>query len=113
MPYETDIRVPFYAKGPGIRPGTVIDEMISNIDIGPTLCELAGLSPPTLMDGRSLVPLLTGAREKLPRPWRTHFMTEFAEGGTQEWGTNRMWNTTDLATDLVINPPWGPGCMED
>eukprot|EP01048_Picozoa_sp_COSAG05_P014418 COSAG05_NODE_1633_length_4368_cov_1.606934_2_plen_248_part_00 len=150
MPYETDIRVPFYARGPGIKPGTAISEMISNIDvrtapfvlshaaqlghrttgpfelycqlavvcgsthtamtllqIGPTLCELAGLTPPPLMDGRSLVPLLTDTREKLSRPWRTHFMTEFAEGGTQEWGTNRMWNTTDGFDDLTIHPPWG------
>ena len=77
MPYETDIRVPFWAAGPGIAAGTQLHEMISNIggllvvpgewlrhltaraDIGPTLCDLAGIEVPNLMDGRSLVPLLT------------------------------------------------------
>jgi hypothetical protein len=33
-------------------------QMISNIDIGPTLAAIAGLSPPNLMDGRSLLPIL-------------------------------------------------------
>jgi hypothetical protein len=109
--YVEHVRVPFYAKGPGIKPKTQIPEMISNIDIGPTLCELAGIKPPTLMDGRSLVPLLVGARP--PRPWRTHFMTEFAEGGNQEWGTNKMWNTTaNYSVDINMHPPWGPGCLE-
>ena len=44
------------------------------------------------MDGRSIVPLVTGKAETLERPWRTHFMTEFAEGGFQQWGTNGMWD---------------------
>lgn len=49
-------------------------------------CDLAGIAVPTLMDGRSLVPLLSGSRMGLTqRPWRTHFMIEFAEGGFQQW----------------------------
>eukprot|EP01045_Picozoa_sp_COSAG04_P001130 COSAG04_NODE_35_length_34355_cov_13.301728_11_plen_54_part_00 len=51
-----------------------------NIDIAPTLLELAGLPIPTIMDGQSAVPLLTGK----PAPhWRTRFASEFAEGGFQ------------------------------
>ena len=46
MPYETDIRVPFFAAGPGIAPGTKLDEMVSNIDIAPTLLDLAGIAIP-------------------------------------------------------------------
>lgn len=37
MPYETDVRVPFFARGPRIQAGTRISEMIANIDIAPTL----------------------------------------------------------------------------
>lgn len=111
---ETDIRVPFFARGPGIAPNTVIDELISNIDIGPTLCELAGIPVPNIMDGRSLVPLLKGGDADLlsSRPWRTHFMTEFAEGGFQQWGTNGMWDTdpANPVVDLSVLPPWGINC---
>ena len=56
-------------------------QLISNIDLAPTLCDLAGIGVPSLMDGRSLAPLLKGNASGLGRPWRTHFMIEFAEGG--------------------------------
>ena len=62
------------------------NETISNIDIAPTLCDLAGIPIPNIMDGKSLVPLLTNKRHSLKGQWRTHFMTEFAEGSFQEWG---------------------------
>jgi hypothetical protein len=29
------------------------------------------------------------------RPWRTHFMIEFAEAHLAEWGTNGMWNFSE------------------
>ena len=37
------------------------------------------------------------------------FMIEFAEGGTQEWGTNGMWTTAPAnpTVDLQVKPPWG------
>jgi hypothetical protein len=36
-----------------IAPGTVLNELISNIDLAPTLCDLAGIAVPNLMDGRA------------------------------------------------------------
>ena len=35
-PYETDIHIPFFARGPGIQPGSRLSALGSNIDIGPT-----------------------------------------------------------------------------
>ena len=49
-----------------------------NIDLAPTFCEWAGISPRPYMDGRSLAPLLSGESV----PWRTDFLVElWAEGG--------------------------------
>ena len=79
-PYETDIRIPLYIRGPGIAPGVTLNEMVANIDVAPTLLELAGIPVPTIMDGQSLVPLLTGGSNAT---WRTRFTSEFAEGGYQ------------------------------
>jgi hypothetical protein len=49
-----------------------------------------------------MVPLVTGKTDTLERPWRTHFMTEFAEGGFQQWGTEtRFWRHSILKTTFL------------
>lgn len=55
LAYEEDIRVPFLMRGPGIQPGTVVTQMAANIDIAPTVSELAGAQPADFVDGRSFV----------------------------------------------------------
>ena len=54
MPYEEDVRVPFYMRGPGIRPGTISDYMASMVDLTATIVELAGGSLPSGVDGLPL-----------------------------------------------------------
>jgi len=88
LPYDTDIRIPLYMRGPGIKPGTALQEMVANIDIAPTILDLAGIPVPAVMDGESMKPILLGRQRE--HGWRTHFMSEFAEGTTQ---TDR-WNGT-------------------
>jgi len=73
VPYGTQI--PFYVRWPrvlGMRPREVA-ERIQNIDLAPTLCDIAGcqLGPyptgQTRPDGRSILRLLTGERSQLDR----------------------------------------------
>lgn len=75
--FETSIRVPLLAWAPGaIKPGTVVPQMVLNIDIAPTLLEAAGVKPPAdapRMDGRSFWPLLLGR----DTPWRDHLLYEY------------------------------------
>ena len=85
--YETDIRIPLYIKGPGIAPGLVLDQMVANIDISPTVLDLAGIPVPPIMDGMSLAPLLLARNEGTPPGWRTRFASEFAEGNIQHYGS--------------------------
>eukprot|EP01043_Picozoa_sp_COSAG02_P020749 COSAG02_NODE_1030_length_15077_cov_36.210119_13_plen_580_part_00 len=87
-PYETDVRIPFYISGPGIASGQTPDVMAVNIDIAPTLLDLAGIRKPNQMDGRSLLPLITGSpasKAKAAASWRTHTIIAFAEGQFQYW----------------------------
>ena len=86
-PYETDIHIPFYITGPGILPGQVIDVMGVNVDIAPTLLDLAGVSKPNQMDGHSLLPLIMGndtsSKAAAAASWRTRAVIAFAEGNFQ------------------------------
>ena len=43
LPYDTDIRVPLFMRGPGMKHGVETDNIVSNIDILPTILSLAGI----------------------------------------------------------------------
>jgi N-acetylglucosamine-6-sulfatase len=74
LAYEESIRMPLLVRYPAaIKPGTVRDEFALNIDLAPTLLELAGVTRPGTMQGRSLVPLLKGAKPA----WRSSFLIEY------------------------------------
>ena len=55
--YEPSVRVPFVAAGPGIPQGSS-DALAQLSDVGPTLCELAGLEPWRGVDGVSFASTL-------------------------------------------------------
>jgi N-acetylglucosamine-6-sulfatase len=59
-PYDAASRVPFIVLGPDIAADSTSERMALNIDILPTVLDLAGLETPQFIDGRSLRPLLEG-----------------------------------------------------
>jgi arylsulfatase A-like enzyme len=61
--YNENLRVPLVVVAPGVKGGRRIAQVVETVDIAPTLYELAGLSPPPGLPGRSLAPLLTGAEK--------------------------------------------------
>ena len=74
-PYEESMRVPLIAYCPAALPGgTVVPQMVANIDIAPTLLAAAGIPAPVGLDGRSFWPLLRG--EAVP-DWRQEFLYEY------------------------------------
>lgn len=56
--YEEDIHVPFMIRGPDITAGSIVTQITANIDLAPTIAELANVKPPDFVDGRSFVPCL-------------------------------------------------------
>ena len=60
--YEHSVRVPLLLRGPGIPAGRRSDALAYSWDLFPTLCDLAGVTPPGGLDARSLAPLLRGER---------------------------------------------------
>jgi arylsulfatase A-like enzyme len=74
LAYEESIRMPLLVRYHKlVKPGTVRNEFALNIDLAPTLLELAGVAVPSTMQGQSLVPLLDGKRPA----WRNSFLIEY------------------------------------
>lgn len=76
LPYDLSIHVPLIVFDPRVSNelrGTVPTQLALNIDIAPTLLDLAGVEAPSSMQGKSLVPLLSG---ESPSEWRTDFFVE-------------------------------------
>ncbi len=59
--YDLGTQTALMVRAPdGSGAGTVCDALVSNIDLRPTLCELAGVPAPDVVDGKSFAPLLRG-----------------------------------------------------
>ena len=66
--YEESFRTPMLVRWPGkIKAGSVSKDMAMNLDFAQTFLDVAGVEAPGDMQGRSLLPLLTG---KTPDDWR-------------------------------------------
>lgn len=63
--YDHSIRIPLIMAGPGLPRGARIESMTCQMDIFPTLCELTNIPIPNTVDGKSLVPFITGQSERL------------------------------------------------
>ena len=80
MLYETDIRVPLFASGPGIAAGLVVPGPVSHADLAPTILAMAGIDArveATQMDGRSWLSLVAENAPSPPAVWRTEFVIEY------------------------------------
>jgi arylsulfatase A-like enzyme len=76
--YEESIRVPLMITGPGIpnaMRGKKLTDLALNIDVAPTILDMAGISIPHEMDGKSLYPKLKGSKD----PLRKDFFMEHVD----------------------------------
>eukprot|EP00039_Didymoeca_costata_P023725 m.8033 g.8033 ORF g.8033 m.8033 type:complete len:597 (-) comp3823_c0_seq1:58-1848(-) len=109
-PYESDVHVPFFARGPGIKPGTMMTQIAGNIDITPTLLDIAGV-PDFAQghDGGSLMPFLAPEKsnliastkdsksdgkvtlEEYTANWRTQNLIEYISVGTYYNDHAKLW----------------------
>ncbi len=102
--YDQSLKVPLLVRWPGtVRPGTVVEEIVSNLDWYPTLAEMGRAEIPAAHEvrGRSFVPLLRG---ETPANWPTEFYAEYSTHH-QSWTHMRAYRTPEwkLVRDL-LNP---------
>jgi N-acetylglucosamine-6-sulfatase len=87
--YEEAVKVPFALRYPPLIAAPRVDtHLVANIDIAPTIYELAGLPIQSDIDGHSLVPLLQGKSS-----WREALLLE-------------AWNTRDRLFTAVHTGQW-------
>jgi arylsulfatase A-like enzyme len=75
--YEESLKTPLLVRWPGVtKPGSVNNDIVSNLDYAETFLEAAGVTVPGDMQGRSLVPILKG---ETPEDWRKVFYYHYYE----------------------------------
>ncbi len=107
-PYDPSLQVPFIVCDPrkSAAKGIVRDEMVLNIDVAPTLLDLAGVEVPDVMDGVSLVPLISDEK-RIEGGWRDHFFFEhyFSIAKGRYIARNEGIRTLDAKYLRWIDPP--------
>ena len=120
QPYETDIRVPNYMIGPGIKPNTTSNLIVGNVDIYPTFLELANIDNPNnklVIDGKSFAWNLTDNNKNVEIDWRDQYLIEYRATGTTYFWICGIWTpdpkTGSIFPGITIAPPQGPPDMNE
>jgi arylsulfatase A-like enzyme len=75
--YEESLKMPFVVRYPGkIKPGTIVDDIVSNIDFAPTLLDMAGVAAPEQVQGKSFFSNLKGETSE---DWRQSMYYHYYE----------------------------------
>jgi arylsulfatase A-like enzyme len=109
--FEEDLHVPLIIRGPGVPNGRVLEHITLNIDFAPTFAELAGVTIPDFVDGRSLVPLLSRRVPPVER-WRKAILLEHGFIQTGDVGRTPADASDDVEPpdpfDLAVAQPQMP-----
>jgi arylsulfatase A-like enzyme len=75
--YEESLHMPFVIRYPKvIKPNSKMNDMVVSIDFAPTLLDIAGIKPPSDMQGKSILPLFSAQK---PRDWRKSMYYHYYE----------------------------------
>lgn len=81
--YDVSMQTPLLMRWPGhIKPGTVTNTLVQNIDYAPTILDIAGVQIPGWMQGLSLEPVVTNKQKKLNRDYLYYHYYEFVRDHT-------------------------------
>eukprot|EP00040_Diaphanoeca_grandis_P028329 m.163845 g.163845 ORF g.163845 m.163845 type:complete len:665 (-) comp31309_c1_seq1:74-2068(-) len=95
-PYETDVRLPMYVRGPSLPQGATFSHPTNHLDITATIVEFAKASAavPTPLDGKSFVgELINYGRDTNADAWRQYSFSEFFDNNNT-WQLVRVVNST-------------------
>jgi len=110
LAYEPATHLPLLIRGPGIKAGTATGELAANIDIAPTILELAGVEADKSIDGRSLVPFMRDPALRTRRPILFESFVETADVEANGEATAQRARVSSTgrdpkATASIVAPP--------
>jgi arylsulfatase A-like enzyme len=86
--HDASLRVPTAFSGPGFNGGGALRQLVSLVDLPPTLLDAAGIAVPAHMAGRSILPLLGGR----PSPdWPEEIFAQISESQTGRCVRTHRW----------------------
>lgn len=75
-PHDSSIHIPLLIQGPGFEHSGLIPEVVSMVDVTPSLLDAAGVTVPDSMQGKSFMPLLRSPEGR--KSWRQEAFIQFA-----------------------------------
>lgn len=85
--HDASLKVPLVIEGPGFNGGREVRQLVSMVDVTPTLLDAGGISIPAGMQGKSTLPLLAGTEA----PWREEVFVQMSEFWVARALRNRDW----------------------
>ena len=106
-PHESSVHIPLMIQGPGFNNRQIVPELVSMIDVTPSILDLLGLSIPSTMQGRSFIPLLHD--EKAREEWSNEVFIQISESETARALRTTEWTYVALAPEA--NPVGDSGSL--
>ena len=93
--HESSVHVPLVIAGPGLNISRMVKNLVSQIDVGPTLLQCAAIAPPKSMQGRSFLSLATANAAD----WRDEVFIQISESMTGRALRTPQWTYVVAETD--------------
>lgn len=96
-PHDSSIHVPLMIQGPGFNNSRKIEELVSMVDVMPSILDALGLPIPSTVQGRSFIPLIHDAKAR--ESWRNEVFVQISESETARALRTPEWTCVALAPD--------------
>jgi arylsulfatase A-like enzyme len=110
-PHESSIHVPLIIQGPGFNYSRRVAEMVSLVDVAPSLLAAANVPIPPSMQGGNFLPLFDDAKAR--ESWRNEIFIQISESETARALRTPDWTYVALAPDANTNTDSGSHAYQD
>lgn len=100
-PHDSSTHIPLIIQGPGFNRSQMVDEMVSLVDVAPSLLAALGVPVPAFMQGRNFIPLINDPKARAS--WLNEIFIQISESETARALRTPEWTYAALAGDSDIS----------